>query len=1294
MKIVANAGLATLWRACAMLMLLAGQLLRRTGLGPVRSGRAGACGPRFALASGLLLLSPQMAFASAGCDSINTNAAFLGTTYGAGENRGIAPTFAAGDKINFTATITGGGVARLANLNGTTTLFSSSTSGSYSYSFPNSVSGVSFYNSGSNTVTFSAVSCTPAPVVNSLTPSKGSAAGGTLVIIAGSGFSGTASTGAVKFGSADATYIVNSATLITATAPSGSVGTVDVTVTNNGVTSATSANSRFGYNSSPTVTTEFGAPEIAIGGSTTLTITVTNPSTNPSHIGGLIIASSSLNGLTVSSVPANGCGGSVDSSGGNFAYSTPSNGGYIPSGSSCTISLNVTGSQGSYSFTPGAITMKTWPTDAVLLLASAPAPATLAVVAAPPALGLTLASGGTPAQGGNFTLSPTITNSGGTATSGDLTLSSTLPSELQYVGYSGADWNCGGSSGTALNCTFSGTIAAGASNNALTVQVKAVIGSGPSTTPSFTVSGGGAASPASGSTTVTVAPTPTYIQVTGGANQTAYTNTAFAAPFVVNARDGSTQIMPSASVTFTAPASGPSGTFAATGTNSETVTASGGIVTSSVFTANGTVGGYFITVTSGAANGTIEATNVLTPPTISSIGPNAGPIAGGTAITITGTNLNGATAVTIGGAAATGVTVVNATTITATTPSGTAGARNVAVTTPGGTGTLTGGFTYVAPLTVGPSNPSNPTAGTPYSLSLTASGGTAPYQFAITSGAAPTGLTLASDATLSGTPTAAALFNFTVTATDANGITGTHDYELLVQGSRFTLSAPATNGTVGVPYSVTFTGSGGLAPYHSFTNTGGALPAGVTLDGATGILSGTPLQAGTFTPHVVAYDSTSGGIQRGSAYSFTIASGDQTISFTSTAPSNAVSGVGSYMPSATATSGLPVTLTIDGSSSGICTISGGVVSFIGWGTCVINADQAGDSNFNGAQRQQQSFLVRASADNSLSNLTISQGTLSPSFSSVGTSYTASVSNLVTSIDVTPTVNDANATVSVAGNPVTSGNPSAVSLNVGANPINVVVRAQDGGTKTYTVTVTRAGSNDATLSNLTTSVGSLSPSFNSGAAAYSVFVPNASASIQVTPTVNTAGATVTVNGINVTSGSPSPAVALTAGQFQEITVMVTAQNGVATSEYKINALRVNPFTAASTASALRAVGAAYSQANLAAGGLGGYTYTLASGTLPAGTTLDSTTGTVEGVPTVAGSFTYTIRATDSLGSVADGSPMSGIIAKGTQTITFGALPDVQLSSGSVALTATASSALPVTFELSGNPATCTVSGNTV
>jgi len=100
-------------------------------------------------------------------------------------------------------------------------------------------------------------------------------------------------------------------------------------------------------------------------------------------------------------------------------------------------------------------------------------------------------------------------------------------------------------------------------------------------------------------------------------------------------------------------------------------------------------------------------------PAVSSVSPNSGPVAGGTAISITGANFASGATVTFGGAAATNVVVVSSTSITATTPAGSGGAVTVAVSNPGGqSGSLANGFTYVAsPAVSGVSPNSGPVAG-------------------------------------------------------------------------------------------------------------------------------------------------------------------------------------------------------------------------------------------------------------------------------------------------------------------------------------------------------------------------------------------------------------------------------------------------------------------------------------------------------------------------------------------------------------------------------------------------------
>jgi outer membrane protein OmpA-like peptidoglycan-associated protein len=98
------------------------------------------------------------------------------------------------------------------------------------------------------------------------------------------------------------------------------------------------------------------------------------------------------------------------------------------------------------------------------------------------------------------------------------------------------------------------------------------------------------------------------------------------------------------------------------------------------------------------ASSSVNVVPVSGPPTVTSISPTSGTTAGGTSVTITGTNFISGATVTIGGSSCTSVVVVSSTSITCITPSGTAGSQDVVVATGvSPNATLAGGFTYVAP---------------------------------------------------------------------------------------------------------------------------------------------------------------------------------------------------------------------------------------------------------------------------------------------------------------------------------------------------------------------------------------------------------------------------------------------------------------------------------------------------------------------------------------------------------------------------------------------------------------------
>ena len=107
----------------------------------------------------------------------------------------------------------------------------------------------------------------------------------------------------------------------------------------------------------------------------------------------------------------------------------------------------------------------------------------------------------------------------------------------------------------------------------------------------------------------------------------------------------------------------------------------------------------FVTTPSGTSAGVAadQFTYTNGPPTVTKVSPTSGSTAGGTTVTITGTNFTGATKVVFGPLAATSYTVVSSTDITAVSPAQAASTRNIFVTTPSGTsaGVAADQFTYV-----------------------------------------------------------------------------------------------------------------------------------------------------------------------------------------------------------------------------------------------------------------------------------------------------------------------------------------------------------------------------------------------------------------------------------------------------------------------------------------------------------------------------------------------------------------------------------------------------------------------
>jgi uncharacterized repeat protein (TIGR03806 family) len=176
-------------------------------------------------------------------------------------------------------------------------------------------------------------------------------------------------------------------------------------------------------------------------------------------------------------------------------------------------------------------------------------------------------------------------------------------------------------------------------------------------------------------------------------------------------------------------------------------------------------------------------------------------------------------------------------------------------------------LTVIDVLTITTTDPlPGTTVGRPTTRNLAVTGGTAPYAWAITSGSLPAGMTLASNGTISGTPSTAGIRTITVRVDDNTGASASATVSLTVNPVPAVTTASLPAGTVGAAYAASLAASGGTAPIV-WTIASGTLPAGLALAGG-GAISGTPSAAGTANLTVRATDAA--GAQASRALSLTI----------------------------------------------------------------------------------------------------------------------------------------------------------------------------------------------------------------------------------------------------------------------------------------------------------------------------------------------------------------------------------------------------------------------------------------
>ncbi len=425
---------------------------------------------------------------------------------------------------------------------------------------------------------------------------------------------------------------------------------------------------------------------------------------------------------------------------------------------------------------------------------------------------------------------------------------------------------------------------------------------------------------------------------------------------------------------------------------------------------------------------------------------------------------------------------------------------------------------------------------TPVSVTLQASGGSLPYKWAITKGALPQGITLAdpNGGTIAGTPTVAGDYSFEITVTDNGGFTASRLYSVSVRDS-LSINNPFMKSWAlnQVGYAETLTGTGGRGTY-TWSIVNGTLPTGLSLNSATGIVSGTPTVSGTSIFTVQLADS--GSVQEKTTKQFTIVVVSPLILSTTTLPQAPINAL--FSQTLIASGGRePYTWSLlQGALPTGLTLSAA--------TGMITGIPTAPGNYT--------FVV---------NLSDADGKTATQTLSISTSSTTSIT------------------------------PAAV--------LSITTTSLPAGEMNKAYTTTTLAATGGTIPRSWTLVGGLLP-----------------------PGLTLASAT------GIISGTPTAA-----GNYDLIFQVTDSDLKSTTKTLSINV--VDPATAIMTISTSTplpsaTVGTMYNKQFALTGGTGPFSWTISTGALPAGLTINSLTGLITGIPAATGSSSFIVKVTDSTG----------------------------------------------------------------
>jgi hypothetical protein len=606
-------------------------------------------------------------------------------------------------------------------------------------------------------------------------------------------------------------------------------------------------------------------------------------------------------------------------------------------------------------------------------------------------------------------------------------------------------------------------------------------------------------------------------------------------------------------------------------------------------------------------------------PSISSLSPAAGPPAGGTSVTISGTGFIGTSAVDFGSAPA-GYIVNSAHQIVARSPGGAAGDVEVTITTPSGTSASTADdlFTYETVSVTNPGNQTSPSNAAITTLGTVANDTQSGATLAYAATGLPTGLSMApGTGAITGTPSAMGTYTVTVTATDGSGLSGSASFTWTITAAIITDTISVTNpgartsasGNAITALDIVATDS---APGATLAYAATGLPAGLSIGAGTGAITGAPTTAGVFPITVTVTDSSA--FAGSASFTWTV-TGAVAVANPGSQSSPSGSAITARASTATDSSaGTTITWSALGLPTGLSISSAGLITGTPTTTGTYSVTVTATDNFGAMGAADFTWAITGNVavanpgnKSSISGTAISALANTATDTQAGAGFTWAATGLPTGLSITP------ATGAITGTPTVAGT------------YTVNVTATDGsgysGSASFTWTIvgavalTSPGDQSSFIGSAITALALVAHDTQAGAS-----FTWAAAGLPAGLSMSSAG---TITGTPRATGDYTVSVIATDG---------SGDAGSASFNWSVgSAITTEAVSVTNPGNQSDVLGPAITALDLTAvDSQTGATFTWSASGLPAGLSVNWATGDITGTPSAAGTYTVSVTATDASG----------------------------------------------------------------